>query len=441
VTEDHEKLTLLIISLLNVAVLSLGHAGNKQLLILGALALFWLSVVFSPKANFLPLMLFYLPWSPVLKLRPDSFTFFTLVVPAIFVIIFLTDLKNRQKYKTELIVLLFLFTAYTLLVKFINQMSIDMSYFFFIIMLFFIPIYAKQYMKDISFEKCTLFLTAGVLSASAASKILMNFPQMLRYINVYKWESVGLTRFSGFYEDPNFYSVQIIMAVAAILTVMSKTTKKPLIPLQLLAVLALVFFGLLSVSKMFLLSLGAILALWVFSLKFKKQNVMYEAGALIVILAVVIAAYFSDVLTAEINQYVFRFTQSAFTTGRTDLQIMYLDYLFSNSDKLFFGIGFSNILLNLRASHNTMIQIVWQIGLIGGVLLYYWQRLAFAPVLNRIKFEPVNKITFIMLVGAYFLPWLALDFLSFDEFFYYFLLVLIGKNYLAEKQLGGNAYG
>lgn len=429
------KITLLILALINVIILSIGHAYNNQILLWGTLLFFLGITVFSHKKYFLPLMLFYLPWSPVLKTNPNTFTFFTLIVPFVFLLIVFEEFKKKSKYKIEHIFLPLFFIAYTLLIKLVNGIPISTSYLFFIMMLFFIPIYVQKYKNDINFETCTLFITTGVLTACIAAKILMNFPHMLVYIDVYTWDKIGLTRLSGFYGDANFYSTHILIAIASLFLVLNKTKRKILIVLQLVSIIALLYYGMLSVSKMFIFCAASIVLLWAFSLVLAKRNFSYKLGITLAILLVVGITIGSNLFTEQLNLYLLRFgmvtdTQSL-TTGRSELFDMYINYLLSNIDSLFFGNGLSDVFINGKSSHNTLIQIIYQVGVFGLFFIIIWWRTVYSTLSNKIKLNSFGKYKFLMILIAYFFPWLSLEMLHFDEFFYISILAILAKNYLS----------
>ncbi|UPM54750.1 hypothetical protein [Gottfriedia acidiceleris] len=430
-----KNVKLLILALISVLSLSIGHAFNNQILLLGSLLLFAGVALVPHKKYFLPIMLFYLPWSPVLKTNPGTLTLFTLVVPCVFLLMILNGSTKSISSKVHIFLPLF-FIAYTLVVKMLKGLSIDMSYLFFIMMLFFIPIYVNRYRKEMDFETCVLYLTAGVLSACIAAKILMNFPHMLEYIDVYEWKNIGLTRLSGFYGDANFYSANILVAIGSLQIVMYKTRNKTLIAFQIFSIMALLYYGMLSVSKMFIICIALIAVLWMFCLLLGKRNFSYKIGMVLTIFLVVGIAVASNLFSEQFGLYLLRFgmvtdTQSL-TTGRSGLFDMYINYLFSSNLRLFFGVGLSSLeFVNERASHNTLIQSIYQVGAIGSVFLIVWWGMVYSSLSNKVKLGTFEKYYFLILIIAYFFSWFSLDMLFFDEFFYITLLSILAKNYLA----------
>lgn len=434
--------TLFIVSLVNVFLLSLGHAYNSQGLLWGALIAFSISVIFSRKGDFLPLMLFYLPWSPVLKTDPNAFSFSTLVVPIVCLTVLWGGFKKGQCFKIKNFVVPLFFTAYTLFVKLFNALSLQMPYMFFILMLFFIPLYVSSFRKEIRFERCVLFLTAGILSACVASEILMNYPHMLQYIAVDQSEQIGLSRLCGFYGDPNYYSAQILVTIAALLILIGKTTTKSmLLGAQLVSIIALLYFGLQSVSKTFILSLTSLFVVWMCNFLTEKRRISYKLGMILAVVMVVGIVLSTNLFSDQINHYLMRFGRvsdmNSLTTERNTLWGVYLNYLASNIDKLVFGIGLSEdqvrILLKTNNAHNTLIEIMYQLGIVGGLILLWWWKTVFRGLTDKLKMDFSNKVYLLILAGSIFLPWFALDMLYFHEFFYFIILLFLSRNYLAER--------
>ncbi|MDR3587303.1 MAG: hypothetical protein P4L59_18605 [Desulfosporosinus sp.] len=430
----------LILALLDVLLLAIGHAYSSQVLLWGALIVFSVVIIVSHKGNFLPLMLFYLPWSPVLKPTPNSLTFATVVVPVVFLGIIAQGFNKEQKYKMAHIVLPLFFTVYTIFVKLWNELPIDMPYLFFIIMLFFIPLYVREYKADISFERCALFLTVGILTACVAAQILMNYPHMLQYIVIDNTERNGVTRLSGFYGDANYYSAQILVAIAALLTVMGKTKSKTLVALQIASIVTLLYFGMLSVSKMFMLSLVSLVVIWLINLLLEKRSISNKLGVIVAVASVVGIVVANNLLADEISLYFIRFGMvsdtSSLTTGRSDLWQVYINYLLANTDKLFLGIGVSpdqvRILLHTNNAHNSLIEIVYQLGLMGVLFLWSWWKGIYRELVDRTNMDLSKWLSFLIMAVAVLLPWFALDVLFFHEFFYFILLLILAKRYLAE---------
>lgn len=446
----NKEASLLLLSIINIIVLSIGHTYDISLVLYISFIGFILLSLFGPKELFLPIMLFYLPWSPVMKTAPDSYTIYTIITPLFFLSMILESKKNRITKETfsitrSTILLTASIVLLTLGVKLISGYSIELDYLMFLMMLLMIPTYIKHCRDKITFRTCIIFMTFGTISACIAAEILMSYPHMMRYINVYVWEQVGLLRTSGFYGDANFYSTHILVSICGLLILSASLRGKSCV-FSFTAVVILVFFGAKSVSKMFLLTLGVIIVLWLISILCLRGKSLKKLGVITGLALAVVFILSSNLFADEINYYLFRFSTvdnaTSFTTGRTDLWMNYISYLCGNPFVLLFGEGYTNILPDFGAgSHSTIIQILYQFGLAGTILIIFWFIGFKNAVISREKTRKTAAqhywvITFAI---ACFAPWLALDMLFFDEFFYITSLFFIGLNDIRGKY-DGNKY-
>jgi hypothetical protein len=160
---------------------------------------------------------------------------------------------------------------------------------------------------------------------------------------------------------------------------------------------------------------------------------------LIALALVTIYVVTSTVFKGLLEVFVLRFSSSndldSFTTGRIELWESYVLELFKDMKVFFFGKGFTNIKLNDRSSHSTPLQIVYQLGLTGMVVLMAWV-VCFYRDTSR-KHLRVKRLTLnltMVLVGVV-LPWFAIDILFFDEFFLLQWYLFIA---MQQPQLRGN---
>lgn len=123
---------------------------------------------------------------------------------------------------------------------------------------------------------------------------------------------------------------------------------------------------------------------------------------------------FSDLIDVILYRFSASRGISGLTTGRTDLWWDYAGELLRSPRLLLVGNGYTNLKLHGRSSHNTFIQILFQFGVVGGLLLFQWIKAYVSEPLDRCRI-PINH-AWIVTVGI-FLPWMALDMLFFDEFF------------------------
>jgi O-antigen ligase len=138
---------------------------------------------------------------------------------------------------------------------------------------------------------------------------------------------------------------------------------------------------------------------------------------------------FTDLIDMMIGRLFNDKTLSDFTTGRTDLWVSYLREFENDPSILFFGKGFTDILVNNCASHNIVIQSIYQFGLPGSFILLIWFFAYARNVLKRIHIKISHIGQGLLLAVGAFGPWLGLDSLKFDEFFIMPFVVFIGLIY------------
>lgn len=433
---EKDAIRTLILALLNVLLLFIAHLINNQILILGSLVFMILLVLISKSKYFLPLMLFYLPWSPVLKFAPGSISFFTIAIILMLIKLFFWEKAKVPKKECLIIAILLIFTT---IAKIILGHVYTLDYFVFFIMLLFFVIYCRNYHDELSFPTASYFLTFGIIAACFASLNLMDLPHMQGYINVYTWENKGLVRLSGFYGDSNFYSAQLLVAITCnlFLLIFQKGNLKIL---TVILLVTLIYCGSLSVSKSFILILAVTLLLWLINVLFLKKQGKLKFFILISIIVIGVLITSFGLFADEIEMYMVRFGMvenvSSLTTGRSNILENYLNFFYQNPLMLITGQGYTDILydaVNNRASHNTIIQMLYQFGIIGTIILFTWIVSLSRYFKNKIQRNSLIYIGLLItaFVGFYS-SWVALDMLYFDDFFYFIVLFLVIKRYIAE---------
>ncbi len=431
------KVLFLILCFVEAIWLLLAQVLGNTTLVLPCLGCFLALAVWSAiKGMALPVFLFFLPFAPLLKIRPGANSFFTLALIAVYLIYLAKSFKKTEIYHwiPGLLVIVL-----TFVVKVAYGYDIDNSYLLFALSLLLMPFLSKEAGKQYDFFWLTLFFSFGIAFAAITAQFLAVIPTISRYIGTKVL--LGVVRRSGYYGDPNFYSAHITAALSAVLVLIANAAKKRRIALLFLLAMLLIYCGLLSVSKMFLLVTVCLILFWMVDFIFKKGKL---SAKLMIFLTFVVGAVFllsSTVFTDLIGQLLARFLRdnslSDFTTRRTELWLQYLRTFAENPAVLWFGHGYTAITVNGRASHNTVIQGLFQLGITGCTLLAAWAFCFARTILAGIKVR-LNILTqiFILLIGA-FGPWMALDYFFFDEFFLISLFACIGITFVAEGSAKG----
>ena len=383
----------------------------------------------------LPLLLFFLPWSPLMKIGAIGTSIYTIAVLTVLLIYVIKCYKMVQVY--HLIPALLLISL-TLATRTFRGIPIDLGYVAFVLFLMFFPMLSKELKEEqYGYFSLTVFFSVGVIFAAIAAQQLAVVPTMARFINVMSYS--GLTRCSGFYGDPNFYSAHVTAAFAGVLVLFSNEVSKKKKALMFLIAIALLYCGVIGVSKMFVLVALAVVLLWLLYILFQKERLSMKMMLLLVFIIAVLFVSSSTIFSDSIDQMVLRFRNetgslSDFTTNRSDLWIAYFDAFSEDPFLLLFGRGFSSSVLPMdKASHNTLIQIVYQFGLVGMVAYVAWFVCYAKGALGKLRLSYGNFFQMLVLIMGAFGSFMALDFLFFDEIFVFPLYVAVGMIYVSNK--------
>ena len=409
--------------------------GNTIILLACLACFLLLSVWAAIKGMALPVLMFFLPFSSLVKLQPGTISFFTLAMLAVFAVCALFKSKNVSVYHFIPVLVL---AAQTLLVKTLTGTMISNQYMMFMAALLLVPYLVREVNGNYDFHWLTVFFSLGIIMAALSSQYLLAFPSIRQYIDT--TAMIGsTTRVSGFFGDPNFYSAHITAALGGALAILIEGEDKKRTLSIVVIIALLVYCGMLSISKSFMLVAICLFVFWFIGYMFKKGKMSTK---ITVILTLMIGAGFllsSTVFVDMFDALVARFGRdsniSDFTTGRTELWASYLREFEEDPLLLFFGKGYSSVLVNDRASHNTILQAVFQFGLVGCIILLVWFVYFTRTWLKGLEIRSNKSVqAFIVLIGS-FGPWMAIDILFLDEFFLIPIYVGVAMLFLFDKSL------
>lgn len=405
--------------------------GNS-VLIYACLGIYMLFLAWNCCTDFtLPILLFFLPLSQIMRTDPESFTFYTFGLVMVCGISILKKQLSLKFYQMKAgLILLFL----TLLSRLLDGSGISYDYIAFMMMLFLFPVVKEERGKDkYDFFQVVLFFSLGIIVASLCAQAFAGMPNIRKFIRVDSY--LTIVRRCGFYGDPNFYTAQILAAMGGVLSLLLQKMKKSRTVLLSVILLFLLYCGFLSGSKSFVLVAAVNLVLWLIGILKIRGKMGLKLFLLIGLFAVAVyiatSALFSTLIEVLLTRFSFTKDLESFTTGRTTLWGNYIKELFSNAKVFFLGRGFANVKINDRASHSTIIQLFYQFGLIGLPVLIYWI-VCFFRETNRTP-EKIDLKKTIVIIGA-ILPWLAIDALFFDEFFLLQWYILVALNDLGSDK-------
>ena len=394
------------------------HVIGSTILVIPCLIAFLLLVGWCCAKNFtLPILLFFLPFSPIFRISPDNFSFFTF---AQVLICILSVLKKRFQFKRYHIIAAIVLFALTLCSKLLDGSSLSFDYFAFFMLILLFPVVKEEWTQnEYDFYKVVKYFCLGIIIAALSAMSFANAPSISRFIKVDSY--LTIIRRCGFYGDANFYTAQITAAMAGCFALLLKEDKKSRVAMLAILVILLIYCGFLSGSKSFVLVTACLLLLWLISFFRMRGKIALKVLLLIGLSLLTVYIVTSTMFAGLLDVLILRFSSSnnldSFTTGRIELWGTYLSEIFQDVKVFFLGKGFSNIKINDRGSHSTFIQAVYQFGIIGLPVLLYW-----IDCFHRDGFQDSGKrkritLNIIMVIVGIVLPWFAIDILFFDEFF------------------------
>lgn len=404
--------------------------GNGFLLLLVLIGCLLLAVLACRQGLAIPVLLFFLPWSPLMKLAPGRISFYTI---GLLICCALALAQDGMRLTVRQVVLAASLMALTLTAKILQTGSITNDYLMFVFMLLLFPCIARSCPRATSFRCATMFFAGGIFSAAILARLVAHYPNISRYIIVESYLTV--TRLSGFYGDPNFYSAHVTACLAGVLVLLSRETEKRRQILLAAVSVALLYCGLLSASKTFVLTVACLFLFWLPILLERGNYGSARTRLLFGVLCAVAFVLASPAFRQVLQIIGARFTEgeglAGLTTNRTTLWLQYLTAFVHDIPLTLFGAGYTSVNLFRKASHNTLIQAVYQFGILGIPLLLVWMWNMLADMFPESD-KPLAgwKYTVLLCVGS-FLPWMALDILQYDEFFLLPVYVLLGVAHVA----------
>lgn len=366
-------------------------------------------------------LLFTLSMATVFKLAPGQSSLFTFVQLSWVVCAFWKT--GMQFTKTDISILLFSF--YLIICQVFNgglsiSSTIKLTFGLFMVMA------VKKENLCCSYVSILLSYISGVLISSLLMYINSPLFKIVAYVSSKTERLAGaaiddnVTRFAGLYGDPNYYSVNIIIAMILILCLYGK--KKLASMPSILLIATFVFFAAKTGSKsaLFMLAIPAVLFVYI---SLKNQHY-----ALAVTSVLVIALSVSMLLNGRVEAFsvaIQRLTANHaglndLTTGRISKWMEFLDYILKRPLVLLFGKSLLNIMINDGAPHNTYIDMLFQLGIVGSVWIVSILRTAWK---DRKKSFP-NYV----LIGAVAILYFFLSELQYSDFSFHLALCLIVAN-------------
>lgn len=175
-------------------------------------------------------------------------------------------------------------------------------------------------------------------------------------------------RFAGLWQDPNFYSIHLLIGILICIVLYSRREITNVTFYGVIAVLT--YFGAKTLSKSFILMLAVALGYaYILFIKNKQYGSVTLMSIILMILLVLIAIGTIDIFSLIVERLVEGISSGdSLTTGRTGLWKNYTLYFYSHPILLLFGGGLSVKIPFRLGPHNAYLELILFLGIIGSML-------------------------------------------------------------------------
>lgn len=392
-----------------------------------------LAMLLDKQQHRIDYLLFFISWVYVIKFDISGYSLLVVLSSFYILLSILTLFLQKQGISKRLLLTYFLFAFYTVAVTIVSGGNL-------IAVLGFVLNYSVLFCAILTlddkayFRRYTYIYASGLLAASIVRLISYSIPEIDHFIesmtivNTVKTMNSISTRFTGLDLDPNYFSLQVLIAMACLLVLFNLDGKKEKKSIVLLVILA--FFGILTYSKMFIITL--IIFIMMTFIVFTKNNMKtaIKFSSFIVIICGVALYFFYEKL---FEIYWIRFFGSgistdAITTGRVSSWSLFVNEILQNTKVFVLGAGFGTSFAKVKMAHTMYLSTPYYIGLIGIVLSVLYISSLYkvlrenVGIMNRPGFQilSINAIPlYIMLIAN-----IGLDSFVMDYFPYHILLIM-----------------
>lgn len=315
---------------------------------------------FSKNAiNVFCVFFFLVSFNVVFKLSPASVSLFSVLE----LVLVLFSLIKRRSIDKRLTVLVIIFLIYMIVVDALHFQFGFNEYLRQIVNILFLYCAASQSSdKDFS-TPIILFYAFGVIASSFVGLYAKEIPHFYDYIRHVGLNPQILNRFTGMNGDPNYYSVNLNISLLGLMYLFVKDKISILLlPFYLL----LTYFGLMTLSKSFILIWFLISVLFGVLLIVNKKRIALCLYLIIAAFGIGLLfsgriEYFNTILSRLLSTSG---SANEMTSGRVNLWAIYLEALFNDSHFIY-GFGVNAPDVNNRDVHNFLIELLYYFGFIG----------------------------------------------------------------------------
>ena len=374
------------------------------------------TVVLSDRDS-LYLLFFFMPFASVFIPDNGQTSFYTY-----FEIFFIFSLFMKTGKKDYESLLLFLtYAANIITISFLRlRYDLSITYTFkHIINIVLLYYFTLQKLNKEESIRLLKFYIAGVLLSSLTGLLRLNWENLQELVGELIVYSNGSFRFSGLYKDPNMYTALLFSAVTPILIL---NAKKKVGWVWAAIALCCMFFGFLTDSKSFLLICLIVSVIYISMMIKSKQYrmllIFFSIGAIMVGICEIKYGLVSSI----VQRFGEGFNINKITTGRFNIWQDYLKAFASDLSLFLFGAGVGAPKPNGNAAHNIILEIIYNFGIFGGIILIFMLWLIFVSERKNFRRGFCNYITLIIMVVLFFF---LSGIMLYETGFYYMICYLM----------------
>ncbi|MFJ5791244.1 hypothetical protein ACIQXW_01310 [Lysinibacillus sp. NPDC097162] len=318
-------------------------------------------------------LLFFISWVYVIKFDLTSYSLFVVLSFVYIVLSVMTLFMQNKGISTQLVITYVLFVCFAVLATVFNSGNVievlgfvlNYSVIFFAVLFIDSNTYFRRYTYVYAIG---LLIAAIVRWISFSVQSIDSFIESMTIVNTVKTTSAINTRFTGLDLDPNYFSLQILIAIACLLVLFYYDRKMEIKPIVFIIVLAI--FGIFTYSKMFIITFIAFILLTF--IMFVKNNVKtaFQFASFMLAICGVLLFFFYEKL---FEIYWIRFfgagtSTDAITTGRLSSWNMFAAEILQSTKIFVIGAGFGTSFSNAKMAHTMYLSTPYYLGLVGIVL-------------------------------------------------------------------------
>lgn len=351
-------------------------------------AIYVAAVLILDNSRMFRFLLFTFSFAVAFKVSGESMSFFTLVE----LVALMKLVLVKRKFQIPFLASILLLTAEMLISSWICIDVIKI-----LLELFLFYFFAVDYNCEDAHKYSSYFI-AGLIVSSAVGAFKERIPRLLQMYDDlnYEWINGEYTiRFSGIFNDPNYFAIPVTLCAVVLLSVLmcgSSTGKGR----WLLVFGVISMLGFATISKSFFLVYFAIVLLYAFFAKSEKKPL--KLIAVIAVLLVLLAFNPFGLLDGILA----RFESTDLTTGRTRIWGYYIAAIEESWKTLLLGYG-ANAPYVRRAAHNMYIETVYYLGLIGMILFFAVLLIIVRTNACRFKRNILNYLGFGTMAAQFFM--------------------------------------